>query len=97
MRMFWTCLVIDALVLLGGLYLGLTGRSTPFSAESIGLWLAVVGMPAAVLWGGLRLKAIGRPGAATLLLALLAVPALLVGVYMLLLVVLFASHPGGHH
>jgi len=45
---------------------------------NMALWLPLVGVPAAVLWGGLRLKATGRPGLAGGLLSLLAVPGLLV-------------------
>ena len=98
MRIFWACFAIDALVLLGGLSLCLDGRSEPsVGIETVGLWLVTVGIPAAAMWGGLRLKAANRPCAGTLLLALLAVPALLAGLYMLLLVMLFASSPGGHH
>lgn len=98
MKTFWTFLSIDALVflVLGYFFLAGLGDGT-VSSFNIAIWLPLVGVPAAVLWGGLHLKAIGRLGAAKLLLALLAVPGLLLGGWMLLIVVLFATNPGAHH
>ena len=97
MKTFWTLFGIGSavfLVLLGFFLAGLGDRSV--SSFNIAIWLPLVGVPAAVLWGGLRLKAAGRPGLAAALLALLAVPGLLVGGWVLLLLVLFEMHPGAY-
>jgi hypothetical protein len=66
------------------------------SSFNAALWLLLIVVPAALLLGGLRLKALGRIGLANLLLALLAVPGLLAGGWMLLLIVLYATHPGSY-
>jgi len=97
MKLFWTCFAVDSLVFLVLFYFFLIGLSDgTVSSFNIALWLPLVGVPGAVLWGGLRLKAVGRPGAAKGLLALLAVPGVLVGTWLLLIVVLFATHPGAY-
>ena len=98
MKIFWTCFAIDSLVLLAMLIFVVTGLGYgPITPGDIGLWSFLVGLPVAVLAGGLRLKATGRPGAATALLALMAVPGFLLGGYMLAILAMFAMHPGGHH
>jgi hypothetical protein len=58
------------------------------SAFNIVTWLVALGLPGAVLAGGLALRRSGRPGSATLLLALIAVPAALTGLFFLLLILL---------
>ncbi len=95
--MFLTCFVVDALVLLVLSYFFLIGLDDgTVSSFNIALWLPLICIPAAVLGGGLHLKATGRPRAATGLVALLAAPGVLLGGWMLLLVVLFATHPGAY-
>ena len=90
MKFFGTCFVFDTLLFLGLLWSLLAGMDT-------GLWLPlVVGVPAAVLLGGLALKARGRPRAATTLVALLAVPGMLAVAFV---VMIFFDLTGrtGHH
>ncbi len=97
MKLFRLCLTIDALALLVLSYFFLVGLSDgSVSSFNIALWLPLVCVPAAVVWAGLHLKARGRRGAATAVLAVIAVPGLLIGGWMLLLVVLFATHPGAY-
>ena len=57
------------------------------SAFNIGLWAVLLAGLVAVLWGAHALRAAGRMRAAIALLALVAGPALLSGLFMLLLVV----------
>ena len=98
MTMFRACFAIDALAFLGVFLFFLAGLGDGrVSGFNIGIWLALVGIPAMTLLGALRLKAIGRPRAATGLLALLAAPILLGGAFTLLVAFLFATNPGGHH
>ena len=98
MKLFWTCLAIDciAFLVLAGFFLdGLSHGSEDYL--NLTLWCVLVGIPGAILWGGLRLKAKNRPGAATAILALLAVPTILASGWMGLILLMFAMHPGGHH
>ena len=98
MKTFWTFFSVDTLVFLVLFYFFLAGLGDgTVSSFNIAIWLPLICISAAVLWGGLHLKMIGRPGAAKVLLALLAVPGFLLGGWMLLLVVLFAMNPGAHH
>jgi hypothetical protein len=57
------------------------------SSFNAGLWLAIIIGVVAVLAGGVALNAKGRRGAAMALLAILAVPGLLFGLFVLLLLV----------
>jgi hypothetical protein len=52
------------------------------------LWLIILFGLGAVMFSGLVLRARGRDGAAKLLLGVLAVPAVLVGLFFLLLILL---------
>ena len=61
---------------------------------NMAIWLPLVCVPSAVLWGGLRLKVAVRLGVAKTLLGLLAIPGLLLGSWMLL--VLFSTHSGAY-
>ena len=97
MKTFWTLFGIDAAVFLALSYFFVVGlEDGSVNSFNMALWLPLVGVPAAVLCGGLRLKATGRLGLARGLLSLLAVPGLLVGGWMLLVLVLFATHPGAY-
>lgn len=88
--MFFRLLLgVDALV--GAVFvwfflLGLDDGSV--SEFNIVLWLIILFGLAGLMFGGLLLRAWGRDGAAKLLLAVLAVPALLVGLFFLLLILL---------
>ena len=98
MKLFWTCFVIDSIVFAALLYFFLLGRDDgSVNSFNIALWLALIGVPALLLWGALLLKKIGRSGLATGLLALLAVPGLFVGGWMLLLIILYSMNPGASH
>ena len=97
MKFFWFLFAVDILFFLVAFFFFLDGLSDgTVNSRNMALWLPLVCVPAALLLGGLRLKAIGRPGAAKLLLALPAVPAILGGTWLLLLAVLFATHPGAY-
>jgi hypothetical protein len=88
MLLFRTFLAIDALaaaVVVYFLFVGLGDGSV--SSFNAGLWAAILLGGAAVLLGGWRLSAAGRRGAATALLAVMALPALAFGLFVLLLVV----------
>jgi ABC-type spermidine/putrescine transport system permease subunit II len=57
------------------------------SSFNIGLWLALLALAIAPLAGGIALHRQGRTGAGRLLLALLAVPAVIGGLVLLVLIV----------
>ena len=98
MELFWTCFPIDALVFAVVFHFFLDGLGNgTVSSFNIGIWLALVGIPALVLGGGLYLKRIERVGIGTALLAIGALPGVLAGGWMLLMVVLFALNPGTVH
>jgi hypothetical protein len=58
------------------------------STFNIGLWLAVLGAIAAMLGGGIALRAYGQRVLANLLLGVLAAPGLFYGLFVLLIIVL---------
>jgi len=58
------------------------------SAFNIGLWLAVLGAVAAMLGGGIALRAYGQRVLSNLMLAVLAAPGLLYFLFLLLILVL---------
>ena len=98
MKLFWTLFGIDCLVFIVVLYFFMIGLGDgTVSSFNIAIWLPMVAIPAAILLGGLRLNAIGRRMTAKGLLALLALPGLLLGGWMLLLIILFETHPGAYH
>ncbi|MES2713885.1 MAG: osmoprotectant transporter permease [Pseudomonadota bacterium] len=97
MKLFWTFFAIDTLVFAVLFFFFLEGLSDgSVSSFNMGLWLLLIGVPASVLAGGLLLNAKGRTRAAKALLATMAVPGLLAGAYVLLIIVLFASSPGAY-
>jgi hypothetical protein len=71
----WSVDALVALVVLGFFAVGVGDGSV--SSYNIGLWSLILLVVAAVLGGSLFLRSQGRPGAATLVALLLAVPALL--------------------
>ena len=58
------------------------------SGDNIGLWLTMLVAPAAVLFIAHRLAATDRHAAASVVLALVAIPAMVLGLFFLLLIVL---------
>lgn len=79
------CSALGLLVLAGFFVIGLVDGSV--SSFNIALWLALLGVATASLWGGLRLRAAQRHLAATAVLAVTAVPAVLAAAFVLLLLV----------
>jgi hypothetical protein len=82
MALYWILLAVDgaaALVALYFFFIGLADGSV--SSFNAGIWLALLG-------GGLAFNAAGRRRAACALLSVLAVPALLSGLLILMLIVL---------
>lgn len=80
---------IDALVAAVVVYFLLEGLADgSVSSFNMGLWMATLGALAAILGGGLALNANGRRGLAVALLAVLAAPGLLYGLFVLALIAL---------
>jgi hypothetical protein len=86
---FRLLLGIDALVGAVIVWFFLLGLDDGGVSESnIALWLIILFGLGGVMLGGLVLRAQGRDGAARLLLGVIAGPALLVGLFFLLLILL---------
>jgi hypothetical protein len=97
MKVFWAGFLIDCVIFLVLAYFFLAGLSDgTVGTSNIALWLPMICIPAAILFAGLRLKLAGRTGTAKILLACLAVPGILVGGFLLLLIVLFEMNPGAY-
>jgi hypothetical protein len=79
--MGWLTLGVILLFFLWGLADGTV------SAGNMLLWAVLIAVPSAILWGATTLRAKGRHGAAMGLASLLAVPALLAGIVILVLIV----------
>jgi len=84
-RALWVFDAIIAAIVVYFFTVGLVDGSV--SAFNIELWLGILAGLAAVLGGSLWLSGTGRPGAANALLLVLAVPGLLYGLFMLLVIV----------
>jgi hypothetical protein len=69
-------------------YISLSLASGSVSSFKIALWLTILAAVAAVIGGGFTLNRYGRRSAAKLVLAILGVPALLYGLFIVLLVVM---------
>lgn len=98
MKTFWCLFGIGAVTFLVlGFYLldGLLDGTV--SSYNLNIWLSLVLGPAAVLGGGLLLRGLGRPRLANGVLALLAVPSVVVGAFLLFMIATFVIHPGSHH
>lgn len=92
MRMFWTLLVIDVAVLLVVSFVFLASLGDdPIEVFSRALWLPLFCVSVVALAGGLWLNAKGRAGLAKVLLA---VPAVLFGGAILIVVMVFATYVG---
>jgi hypothetical protein len=86
---FWILWGFDALITLVALYffvLGLMDGSV--SSFNMGLWAAILLALAGIMGGSLLLRFSGHPTAAAILLAVLAVPGLLAGLFFLLILIL---------
>lgn len=84
MKLFWTLFSIDgaiALIVLFFFFAGLGDGSV--SSFNMTLWLAILGVLAAILGGGLLLKSTSHPYLASAVLLILAIPGLLYGVFIL--------------
>ena len=85
---YWILYGIDALVaaiVVVFFFIGLADGSV--SSFNIVLWTATLAALGAVLWGAHALRSSGRGRAAATLLAALAVPGVIVGLFFLLLIV----------
>lgn len=89
MWLFWFLLAIDAAVALVVLYFFMIGLADgSVSSFNIVLWLGLIGGVAAVLGGGWMLNAKDHRAAAKGVLAILAVPGFLFGLFVLAMIVL---------
>ena len=91
MKFFGILVAIDALIACIALYffsIGLADGSV--SSFNMTLWLGILGGIAAVIIGGLFFNAKGHRRLADVILLILALPGVLFGLFMLLLII---SHP----
>jgi hypothetical protein len=94
MIFFWIVFGVDviaAAVIVYFFFIGLADGSV--SSFNMGLWLAIFAGTAAILGGGWAMNAKGQRGAAIAVLSILAVPSVLFGLFMLLLVI---TQPNWH-
>lgn len=77
----WLTLGVTLLFFLWGL---LDGTVSPVTLP---YWAMMVGLPAAVLWAATALSAQGRNWAALVLLGVMAVPAILLGIIILVFMI----------
>jgi hypothetical protein len=83
--LFRTFLLVDAVAAAAIFYFFVIGIADgSVSSFNAGLWAAILAGVAAVLVGGWRLNAAGKRGLATTALAVLAMPALAFGLFVLL-------------
>jgi hypothetical protein len=85
-KMLWGVDALAALVLLFYFVIGIGDGSV--SSFNLGLWLAILGGVAGVLFGSTRLRAAGQRGLALTLLAVLAFPAVMFGLFLLAVILL---------
>jgi hypothetical protein len=78
--------LLAAAVIVGFFTIGLADGTV--SSFNIALWLAMLGGTGAILGGGVALDRNGRRTAASGLLAVMAIPAALLGLFFLALIVL---------
>jgi hypothetical protein len=86
---FWALTAVNAMagaVIFYFLVEGLGDGSV--SADNASLWLMLVALPVATIGLGLRLKSQGRVGLAVLVLLPLALPALIYGLFLVMILVL---------
>ncbi len=88
MKLFWLLFAIDAAVALVFFYFFAIGVGDgSVSSFNIVLWLAILGGISTVMGLGWLLNANGRRGAALAMLSILAIPGVLAGLFILLLIV----------
>jgi len=88
LKLFWITWVID--VLIGALvvvffFISLADGSV--SSFNAGIWIVVLAVLAIIIGGGYQLKRLGHATLAAMLLLILAVPGLLYGLFLSLIVV----------
>jgi hypothetical protein len=89
MGLFYFLFAVDTLAALAVVYFFVVGVAEgSVSSFNIALWLTILAAVAAVIGGGFTLNRYGRRSAAKLVLAILGVPALLYGLFIVLLVVM---------
>ncbi|MCW5925109.1 MAG: osmoprotectant transporter permease [Saprospiraceae bacterium] len=81
----WGFVAVIALVVLYFFFIGLADGSV--SATNMGLWMAMLGVVAAILLGSLWLKSQERLGLAKGVLYILAVPGFLYLLFLLLVII----------
>ena len=91
-RVFFLVDVLVCLVITGFFLFGVADGS--IGSYNIAMWVPLVAIPAAMLFVGMQLKEKGRTGAATALLAALAIPGLLGAAFVVLMIVMFTANPG---
>ncbi len=85
-RILLAAATIVALVIVYFFVIGVADGSV--SSFNIGLWLAILGITAGALVGGVMLNASGRRALADLVLAVLAVPGLAFGLFVLMMLIM---------
>ena len=85
-RILWAIDALVAAVFVVFFFIGIADGSV--SSFNIGLWVVILGGLAGVLWGSIALRKAGKPGPATALVAVLAVPGVLAGLFLVLVLVL---------
>ena len=86
--LFWTCWGIDALIGAIAVIFFLIGLADgSVSSFNIGIWMVMLAVLAVILGGSLWLKEAAHPVLAMLLLLVLAIPGVLSGLFLFLLLV----------
>ena len=86
--LFWILWGIDALIGAIAVVFFLVGLTNGTVASfNMGIWIAILAALAVIIGGSLGLKAAGHPGFGTILLLVLAILAVLYGVFILVFVV----------
>ncbi len=87
MAFFWILWGLDAFIALLALYFFFIGiLDDSVSSRNIGMWLMLLGGLAIIMLGSLWLKGMGKLLLANGLLAILAAPGLIYGLFMLMVV-----------
>ncbi len=85
---FWIPWAIDVVIAIVVLYFFLVGLADgSVSSFNIGLWLLILLGLGSIMGGSLWLKSAGHLGFATVLLLILAVPGVLCGLFLIILVI----------